>query len=330
MIHKKTNYGSAILEGFEYLLENYSEVFVIGQGLWSPWYVGNTMTDLDNKFGKDRIIDTPVSEAAVTGAALGASISGQRPIVVHPRIDFMLYAMDAVVNEAAKWSFMFGGQCHPSLTVRGIINRGGEQGPQHSQALQSWFAHVPGLRVVMPYSVKDARDLFIASVLCDDPVIFIDDRWLYEEEDNLPEPRELILSEEEPAILFKGNDLTIIASGFSTKLACDASFILKEEYKLSVEIIDLRILSPLKTEKLLYSVNKTKRLVIVDGGWKSCGIASEIMASIFEGIEINNLKNKPLRICLPDTPAPTANILEKNYYFDAEIIAKKIAHHLNL
>ena len=110
---EKYNYGTAILAGFEYLLENYPETFVIGQGLWSPWYVGNSMTDLDKKFGVERIIDTPVSESACTGAAVGASLAGMKPIVVHPRMDFMIYAMDAIVNQAAKWSHMLGGQAHP-------------------------------------------------------------------------------------------------------------------------------------------------------------------------------------------------------------------------
>ena len=122
MKNKNYNYGTAILAAFEYLLENYREVFIIGQGLWSPWYVGNTMTDLDKKFGIERVIDTPVSESASTGAAVGASLSGMKPIVVHPRMDFMLYAMDAVVNQAANWSHMFGGQAHPNLTIRSIIN----------------------------------------------------------------------------------------------------------------------------------------------------------------------------------------------------------------
>ena len=136
---KKHNYGTAILEAFEYLLGKYPESFVIGQGLWSPWYVGNSMTNLDKKFGADRVIDTPVSESACTGAAVGASLAGMKPIVVHPRMDFMIYAMDAIVNQAAKWSHMLGGQAHPGLTIRSIINRGGEQGAQHSQALHAWF-----------------------------------------------------------------------------------------------------------------------------------------------------------------------------------------------
>ena len=117
------SYGKAILAGFEYLLENHPEVFVIGQGLWSPWYVGNSMTDLDKKFGKERIIDTPVSENACTGAGVGASLAGMKPIIVHPRMDFMLYAMDPIINQAAKWSYMFGGQANPQLTIRAIINR---------------------------------------------------------------------------------------------------------------------------------------------------------------------------------------------------------------
>ena len=131
MKNKKLTYSQAILEAFTYLLENHEEVFVIGQGLWSPWYVGNSMKDLDKRFGRKRIIDTPVSENAVTGAALGASLCGMKPIVVHPRMDFMMYCMDPIVNQAAKWSYMFGGQANPQLTIRAIINRGGEQGAQN-------------------------------------------------------------------------------------------------------------------------------------------------------------------------------------------------------
>jgi len=121
----KTTYSDAILSGFDYLLKNYPEVFVLGQGLWSPWYVGNTMKNLDKKYGKERIIDTPVSESACTGAAVGASICGMKPIIVHPRMDFMLYAMDSIVNQAAKWSYMFGGKLNAPVTIRSIINRGG-------------------------------------------------------------------------------------------------------------------------------------------------------------------------------------------------------------
>ena len=195
------NYGTAILAAFEYLLSRYPEVFVIGQGLWSPWYVGNSMTDLDKRFGVHRVIDTPVSESACTGAAVGASLAGMMPIIVHPRIDFMLYGLDAIVNQAAKWSHMTGGQSHPAVTIRGIINRGGEQGAQHSQSLHSWFSHIPGLRVVMPSTVSDARDLLVASVLSLDPVVYLDDRWLYEQEEELGPVIELDLTREGPRYL---------------------------------------------------------------------------------------------------------------------------------
>jgi len=307
------NYGTAMLSAFEYLLESYPEVFVIGQGLWSPWYVGNSMTDLDKKFGAHRVIDTPVSESACTGAAVGAALAGMKPIVVHPRMDFMLYAMDAVVNQAAKWSHMVGGQAGPGLTIRTIINRGGEQGAQHSQALHAWFAHVPGLRVVMPATVADARDLLIASVLCPDPVIFIDDRWLYDLEDDLPPVIERSLASERPQCLRTGVDLTIVASGYSTRLAVQAA----EQLELQgvfAEVIDLRVLNPFSPQSIVDSVSKTGRLLVVDGGWSPCGIASEVIASVVERIPSAALKKPPIRITLPFSPAPTSRVLEKAYY----------------
>ena len=323
MKNKRYNYGTAILSAFEYILENYRESFVIGQGLWSPWYVGNTMTDLDKKFGQDRIIDTPVSESVTTGAAVGASLTGMKPIVVHPRMDFMLYAMDAIVNQAAKWSNMFGGQAHPGVTIRGIINRGGEQGAQHSQALHAWFAHVPGLRVVMPSSVADARDLLIASILCKDPVIYIDDRWLYEQEDDLSPVKELDLRLEKPKIVSEGNDITIVSSGYSSlqvKLAVEK---LREE-NIHPETIDVRVLSPLYIDDIVKSVKKTKKFLVVDPGWLSSGFSAELVAKIVENLEINSLAIPPMRLALPDAAAPTSRVLEKNYYTSVEDIVYKV------
>lgn len=322
MLKKEYSYGTAILAAFEYLLDRYPEVLVIGQGLWSPWYVGNSMTDLDKKFGVNRVIDTPVSESACTGVGVGASLAGMKPIIVHPRMDFMLYAMDAIVNQAAKWSHMVGGQAHPALTIRGIINRGGEQGAQHSQALHSWFCHIPGLRVVMPYSVADARDLLIASVLCNDPVIYIDDRWLYEQADELPPVSELDLRDESPKCLTDGSDLTIVASGYSTFLAMKTQLELSK-MGFSAEVIDLRILNPLDPSTILKSVKKTGRILVVDGGWKSCGLAGEIIASVSEKLDSKYFKSPPIRITLPDAPAPCSRALEKIYYPDLQFILNK-------
>lgn len=323
------NYGSAILSAFEYLLDNYPNVFIIGQGLWSPWYVGNSMTNLDKKYGIERIIDTPVSESACTGAAVGAALAGMMPIVVHPRMDFMLYAMDAIVNQAAKWSHMVGGQAHPSITIRAIINRGGEQGAQHSQALHAWFAHIPGLRVVMPATVADARDLMIASVLCPDPVLYVDDRWLYADEQNLPPIKELSLKDIRPQALTLGSDITIVSCGYCTSLSLKALENLKNK-GISVELIDMRVINPFYPDIIVESVNKTGRLLVVDGGWKSCGISSEIICSVTERLDLKKFKSKPIRITLPDAPAPTSKFLEDLYYPSVEDIINAVSSQFDL
>src|SRR5687767_3850746 len=259
---KPTGYGAAIREGFEFLLTNYPNVFTIGQGLWSPWYVGNSMTDLDIQFGKSRVIDTPVSELACTGAALGAALCGYRPIVIHPRVDFMLLATDQIVTQAAKWRSMFGGKASAPVTIRGIINRGGEQGAQHSQSLHSWFAHVPGLRVVMPSTAADARDLLIGAVLCDDPVLYLDDRWLYGLEEVLPDPAPKRLSEEGPRLTRSGDDLTLVGCGFTSMLCREAAARLSAD-GVECDVIDLRVLNPLDPRIIVESVNRTGRLLVV-------------------------------------------------------------------
>lgn len=324
----KYNYGTAILAGFEYLLENYDEAFVIGQGLWSPWYVGNSMTNLDKKFGIERIIDTPVSESACTGAAVGAALAGMKPIVVHPRMDFMLYAMDSIVNQAAKWSHMIGGQASAGLTVRAIINRGAEQGAQHSQALHSWFAHIPGLRVLMPSSVKDARDMLIAASLSKDPVIYIDDRWLYEQEDILSEAKDVSIEDFFPECVSEGLDLTIVGAGYTTFLAKKAKDSLLEK-GVNAEVIDLKVLNPFDSKEIVKSVEKTGRLIVVDGGWATCGLSSEVIARVSMEVDPGSLKQKPVRITLPDAPAPTSKVLEDLYYPTVEQIVEKALNCLN-
>jgi len=322
-IKKIIRYDEAILKGFDYLLKVYPEVFIIGQGLWSPWYVGNTMNNLEKKYGKERIIDTPVSESACTGAAVGASLKGMKPVIVHPRMDFLLYAMDSIVNHAAKWSYMFGGQASPSVTVRAIINRGGEQGPQHSQALHSWFAHVPGLTVVMPSSVQDAKDLLIASVLSKGPVIYIDDKWLYGQEAILKDSKKINLSSIKPKIINSGKDITIVGCGHSLMLAKQSNKTLLAN-GIKAEIIDLRIVNPFKPETIVKSVLKTRRLLVVDPGTRTAGFAAEVISSVVEKLPIKTLLAQPVRITLPDAPAPTSSNLEKNYYFNSNTIIANV------
>jgi pyruvate/2-oxoglutarate/acetoin dehydrogenase E1 component len=320
---EKLTYSKGILDGFKYLLSNHEEVFVLGQGLWSPWYVGASMTDLDKIYGKDRIIDSPVSEQATTGAGVGAAVMGKRPIIVHPRVDFMLLAVDQIVTQAAKWRYMFGGKASAPITIRGMINRGGEQGAQHSQSLHSWFAHIPGLKVVMPSSANDARDLLIASVLADDPVLYIDDRWLY---DNTEECREIDLTplhQQFPKVVKQGSDITLVSSSYTTKLCSIAAEKLLD-FGISAEVIDLRVINPIEYEPIISSVKKTQRLCVVDGCWTNCGLAGEIIAGVSERIEIGVLKIKPKRITLTDTPAPTSKVLEDTYYIKVENIVNYV------
>lgn len=319
----KIKYSKGIHQAFTYLLENHEEFFVIGQGLWSPWYVGETMKDLDKKFGKSRVIDTPVSELAVTGATIGASITGFKPLVVHPRVDFMLLAIDQIVTQAAKWRHMFGNNSSAPATFRAIINRGGEQGAQHSQSLHSWFAHIPGLKVVMPYDANEARDLLISSVLADDPVVFMDDRWLYDEEFIDNGLKLIDLKDVKPKIIQEGKDITIVGIGFTVKKIMDC----KQELSvlnIDPEIIDLRLLNPIDYSSIINSVKKTKRLVVVDGDWSSCGLASEIITSVVESVNPQDLLSKPKRVTLVDAPAPTSKYLEKDYYISTENIIDAI------
>ena len=318
-----TTYGSAIREGFVHLLRNHPEVFVIGQGVWSPWYVGNTMTDLDIEFGRERVIDSPVSEAACTGVAVGAAIAGRRPIVVHPRMDFMILAVDQIVNQAAKWSSMFAGRAAAPVVIRGIINRGGQQGAQHSQALHAWFAHVPGLRVVMPATPLDARDLLVSAVLCGDPVLYIDDRWLYDCRGDLPAEPDAKAIFGGPRVRRPGEDVTLVGAGYSAYLADQAAATLAKE-GVSAEVIDLRMINPLDVSAIVESVEKTGRLVAVDGGWTSCGLAGEIIAAVVERVEPGTLRASPRRLTLQDVPAPTSRVLESAYYPKAEDLVRLV------
>jgi pyruvate dehydrogenase E1 component beta subunit len=300
------------------MIEKDERVFLIGQGVTSPWYVGTTTVGLLDRFGPKRIIDTPVSENAITGAAVGAAMAGMHPVLVHPRMDFMYYAMDQIANHAANWYFMFGRQLSVPLTIWGIINRGGEQAAQHSQALQAIFMHLPGLKVVMPSTPYDAKGLLIASIEDENPVVFIDDRWLYNHVGDVPEELYSITIGN-GAVRRKGDDVTVVSTSFMVQEALKATELLEKE-DIEVELLDLRSLKPLDDKLIFNSVKKTGRLVIVDGCWRTCGIAAEISARIGESSIFKHLKAPILRISLPDTPAPASSALEKAYYKKAEDI----------
>jgi pyruvate/2-oxoglutarate/acetoin dehydrogenase E1 component len=310
------------------LLNSDSKFQILGQGVWSPFYVGSTLDGLEKEFGRDRVIDTPVAENAVTAAALGAAIMGSPTLVIHPRMDFMILAADALTNAAAKWRYSLDFQSPIPLTVRAIINRGGEQGAQHSQALQSWYAHIPGLRVVMPSCPSDAYRLLVQSVQSPDPVLFIEDRWSYDLEEYFEPSLNLRpLSDEQPEVVVPGLDLTIVGSGYTVNLAKSVGDELRR-LGFSAEIVDLRVLNPLRTEAIVESVKKTGRLLIVDGGWKEYGVAAEVIAGLVEQGVV--FKSSPVRISIASSPAPTSSQLEKKYYFNEDQVLEKSLEILRL
>jgi pyruvate dehydrogenase E1 component beta subunit len=294
------------------------QAFLIGQGVTSPWYVGSTTIGLLTRFGPKRIIDTPTSENGITGVALGAALAGMHPILCFPRMDFMYYAMDQIANHIANWHYMFGGQLSAPITLWAIINRGGEQAAQHSQATQAIFMHIPGLKVVMPSTPYDAKGLLVASAKEENPVVYIDDRWLYQLVGEVPEELYSVPIGK-GVVRRKGEDVTVVATSYMVHEAIKASESLEKE-GMDVEVIDLRSLKPLDEDLLFDSVRKTGRLVVVDGGWKTSGVAAEISARVAENDAFKSLKAPIIRVTLPDTPAPASSVLEKIYYPRAEKI----------
>jgi pyruvate dehydrogenase E1 component beta subunit len=234
-------------------------------------------------------------------------------------MDFMLLATDPIVNQAANWSYLFAGQVSVPLVVRAIINRGGEQGAQHSQALQALFTHIPGLKVVMPSTPYDAKGLLIGAVYDGNPVMFIDDRWLYDERGDVPEQMYRVPIGA-AAVRRAGTDVTVVATSSMAPRALEAAEILEQE-GINTEVIDLRSIKPWDRECVLASVRKTHRLVVTDAAWATCGVASEIAATV--ACDAFGFLHAPItRVCLPDVPAPMSASLEKAYYIGkAEIVA---------
>jgi pyruvate dehydrogenase E1 component beta subunit len=310
-------YAQAIREAHAQLLAEDPRVFLIGQGVWNPWYAGTSLQDLDKEFGRARVIDSPVAENATTGAAVGAAIMGMRPILFHPRMDFMLLAVDPIVNQAANWSYLFAGKVSVPLVIRAVINRGGEQGAQHSQALQGLFAHIPGLKVVMPSTPHDAKGLLVAAVNDGNPVLYIDDRWLYEQQGEVPESLYSVPLGK-AALRRTGRHVTVVATSCMTNEGLRAAEALAAR-GIDVEVIDLRTIKPWDRDMVFSSVGKTGRLVVADAAWMSGGVAADIAATV-AGELFHALQAPIVRVCLPDAPAPTSAALEDAYYVGAKDI----------
>ncbi len=320
---RQLSYAQAIREAHAQLLASDPRVFIAGQGLWSPWYAGGSLDNLDQEFGRERVLDSPVSENAVTGMCVGAALAGMRPIVFHPRMDFMLLACDPIINQAANWSYLFSGRVTVPMVIRAVINRGGEQGAQHSQALHAMFMHIPGLKIVMPSTPSDAKGLLVAAVQDPNPVLYIDDRWLYSATGNVaPElyatPLGKAAVRRASRFAECGNAVTLIGISTMAQHAIEAAELLTEQ-GVDAEVIDLRSLKPWDRDCVLSSIRKTGRAVVCDPGWRTAGAAAEIAASIMED-GFHDLVSPVERVTLPDAPAPVASTEERAYYADARAI----------
>ncbi len=304
-------YAEAIREALDHALSVDADVFVMGQGVDDPSGMFGATLNLHKKYGKERVFDTSLAENGLTGIAVGAAIGGMRPVYFHNRPDFLLLAMDQIVNHASKWHFMFGGTVNVPLVIWACIGRGWGSAAQHSQALQGLFMHIPGLKLVMPTTCYDAKGLMLSSIADNNPVIILEHRYNFRHKGFVPEePYRVPIGK--GIVRKQGKDITIIAASYMVTEAYNAALELAKD-GIEVEVIDLRTLRPLDEELILTSVKKTGRVVVADTGWKTGGITAEISALIVEkGFAF--LKAPVLRVACPDVPTPAGYTLEEAFY----------------
>ncbi len=315
----------AINEALVQAMEIDKSVICYGLGVDDPKGIFGTTLGLKEKFGEHRVFDMPTSENAMTGIAIGASLNGIRPVMSHQRLDFFLLAMDQLVNNAAKWHYMFGGQSFVPITIRLIIGRGWGQGPTHSQSLQAWFAHIPGLKVVMPTTPADAKGLLLSSIFDNNPVIYIEHRWLHNLEGDVPDG-DFRIPLGKAKKLRNGNDISIVSMSYMTIEALHAVEIL-EKQGISCDLVDLCSLKPIDLAMVFGSVRKTGRLLALDTGPGTASIAGEVIARVSMEC-FGNLKQAPQRLAIPDFPTPTSPSLTKVFYKRAEDIVRVVGNML--
>lgn len=316
---RELKFYQAIHEALDISLAKDPSVYVMGLGVPDPKGFFGTTLALQEKFGSSRVMDMPTSENGMTGVAIGSALVGMRPVLAHQRVDFAILSMEQIANQAAKWHYMFGGKMAVPLVIRLIIGRGWGQGPQHSQSLQSWFAHIPGLKVVMPTTPSDAKGLLISSIEDNNPVIFMEHRWLYNLSAEVPEGIYRVPLGK-ARIMRQGSDVTLVAVSHMVIEALRAADLLSRQ-GIEVEVIDVRTLRPLDKDSILASVKKTGRLLVVDTSWEMCGFSAEVVAMVAER-SMADLKCSPRRLGLPDCPTPTSPALAEHYYPLAKDIAK--------
>ncbi len=319
-------YAEAVREALDQALARDDKVYVMGQGVDDPDAMFGCSKDLHLKHGVDRVFDTPLSENVLMGVAAGSAIDGMRPVYMHNRPDFLLLTLDQLVNHASKWSYMFGGQSSVPMVVWAAIGRGWGSGAQHSQAPQAIFAHVPGLKVIMPSTPYDAKGLLLSAIADNNPVLIIEHRWAMRHSGNVPEEM-YFLPIGKGVIRREGKDLTIAGTSHVLLEAQKAAEELADE-GIDIEIIDLRTIRPLDEDIILRSIEKTGRLMVVDTGWKTGGISAEITAVVAEK-GLSHLKQNVKRVCAPDCPTPSGFTLEQAFYTSKDDIKSAVKEMLS-
>lgn len=299
-----------------------SSMLCFGLGINDPKDIFGTTKGLGPKFGGERVFDMPTSENAMTGIGIGAAVAGSRVLMIHQRVDFFLLAMDQLVNNAAKWHYMFNGQMKVPLTVRLIVGRGWGQGPTHAQNLQAWFAHIPGLKVVVPSRTENVAQQLYQSIQDDNPVLFIEHRWLHQQKGN---PRNIIdfaapLIRTE--VVRQGVDITLIANSYMLIEVLKAADEL-QKYNINCEVIDTTCLHEIDWPVVYASVAKTGVLLVCDSARKEFSCGAEIVANVSENC-FSDLNQAPIRLGLPDHPEPTSFALTTDFYVHSNDIVKKI------
>lgn len=319
--------ADAIREGITELFAKDDSTFLFAQGVSDPSSMWGTLKGIGNKFGEDRVIEMPIAENGAVGIAIGAAIAGQRPIISFHRVEFALLAFEQIVNNAAKSSYISNGQHKVPLVIRMVIGRGWGQGPEHSQSLEPLFAYFPGLKVVMPAFAADAKGMLIAAIEDDNPVIFIEHRFLHYSTGHVPEGY-YKNALDGPRVVREGKDVTIVATSHGVLEAMRAADVL-HKIGCSAEVLDMRVLRPLNVAPIVTSVRKTGRLVTVDTGFVRFGVGAEIVASVLTEA-FDALKAAPVRLGLPDHPTPSSRGLIPGFYPDSQRIVREVGKILAL
>jgi pyruvate dehydrogenase E1 component beta subunit len=302
-------YREALRLALQEELARDERVFLMGEeiGLFEGSY--KVTAGLLEEFGPDRVVDTPISEEGFVGAAIGAAMAGQRPVVEIMTLNFILIAMDQVVNHAAKVRYMFGGESGCPLVIRTPNGAGNQLTAQHSQSFDGWFAHMPGLKVVSPATPADAKGLLKTAIRDEDPVLFIENLPIYKEKGEVPEDPDFTTPIGEARVARSGSDLTVVAHSFAVIRALHVAEELAEREEAEVEVIDLRSLRPLDMETVAASVAKTNRVLCVEEGWPSFGVTAELAARIQRAC-FDDLDAPVERVGMAEVPMPYAKNLE--------------------